>query len=766
MSNKPAEFTPNYVDTQYVSGFKVWCQKVLPLVYDDSLSYYETLCNVVSFLNKVIESTNASTENVSNLHKAYTQLQAYVNSYFQSLSVQNEINNKLDQMANSGALSKLVKPFIDAMKTDGTIQNMVNPLVQPAVNTKVQAMVSDGSFGNIVNQKLTPLVKPAVDTKVQAMVDDGSFGNIVNQKLTPLVQPAVDTKVQAMVSDGSLGNIVNQKVTPLVQPAVDTKVQAMVDDGSLGNIVNQKVAPLVQPAVNTKVQAMVDDGSFGNIVKKDVDNKIIALINDGSIANVIKPLLPAEMRKFVDDGTFNNLLKDIYGQSLKPEFVSNTGEMTDKAKLYVLTSTGNIWTWNGSAWVDTGVSFGGNPLAIFKYRGHIDDRQPVDATHLHDLSKVQNGWYSLFMSAKPTTKINGLPYHLLGSKTNTHGLYLAFSSTTTTVDAYVSEVIITPWFICTRNYRELTDVTASWNSNGGIARFASSIVDIQNKTPGGYKDLNDATVFGVGSVELYADGTEKVLNLPDELSAKGATFGGFIEFWGYSPKTGGGYYVLQRLYSQKYNQPFFERRGVKADDGSITWHKWYKFAPYEGKEPSTNNNLTSDYPVDNYGDGYRTITNTVDSTHKFNITGLPISTSTFQGVLDVKGNEQTLRNGFTTWRKQKTEQKWIADTLRPTIISIGEYVSSQILADKITITVKPSTFRLVFNDTLHYILNFSTFDVFMDLNKQCGNIYFDLGSKIFTTYPGGNRLLVGAAAWSAKDRVLIALKIGGCTYKT
>lgn len=37
--------------------FKAWSHKVLPLVYDDSLSYYETLCKVVEYLNKVIEST-------------------------------------------------------------------------------------------------------------------------------------------------------------------------------------------------------------------------------------------------------------------------------------------------------------------------------------------------------------------------------------------------------------------------------------------------------------------------------------------------------------------------------------------------------------------------------------------------------------------------------------------------------------------------------------------------------------------------------------
>lgn len=36
--------------------FKFWCQKVLPLVYDESLSYYEVLCKVVDYINKLIDT--------------------------------------------------------------------------------------------------------------------------------------------------------------------------------------------------------------------------------------------------------------------------------------------------------------------------------------------------------------------------------------------------------------------------------------------------------------------------------------------------------------------------------------------------------------------------------------------------------------------------------------------------------------------------------------------------------------------------------------
>ena len=38
---------------------KFWSQKILPLVYDDSLSYYEVLCKVVNKINEIIEALQA-----------------------------------------------------------------------------------------------------------------------------------------------------------------------------------------------------------------------------------------------------------------------------------------------------------------------------------------------------------------------------------------------------------------------------------------------------------------------------------------------------------------------------------------------------------------------------------------------------------------------------------------------------------------------------------------------------------------------------------
>lgn len=49
--------------------FHFWCQKVLPLVYDDSLSYYEVLCKITWYINQLIEQDKIFAEEIEELKK-------------------------------------------------------------------------------------------------------------------------------------------------------------------------------------------------------------------------------------------------------------------------------------------------------------------------------------------------------------------------------------------------------------------------------------------------------------------------------------------------------------------------------------------------------------------------------------------------------------------------------------------------------------------------------------------------------------------------
>ena len=67
----------------------VFIPKIVPLVYDDTLSYYEFLCKVLNKMNEAIEALNALGVKVDALEQAVQQLQATVQE-FESRISQNE----------------------------------------------------------------------------------------------------------------------------------------------------------------------------------------------------------------------------------------------------------------------------------------------------------------------------------------------------------------------------------------------------------------------------------------------------------------------------------------------------------------------------------------------------------------------------------------------------------------------------------------------------------------------------------------------------
>lgn len=85
MANEHSQIVPSMQPTAKVADFKFWCQKVLPLVYDDSLSYYEVLNKMVVYLNQVIDNINADIDNVAELEDDFLLLQEYVNNFFDDI---------------------------------------------------------------------------------------------------------------------------------------------------------------------------------------------------------------------------------------------------------------------------------------------------------------------------------------------------------------------------------------------------------------------------------------------------------------------------------------------------------------------------------------------------------------------------------------------------------------------------------------------------------------------------------------------------------
>ena len=94
---------PGCQDIKILPPFKMQVLTNFPYIEADfdAITNYQLLCKVVEYLNKVIKNENE-------LAKGYE----YILNYFNNLDLQEEVNNKLDEMAESGELEELIAQYL------------------------------------------------------------------------------------------------------------------------------------------------------------------------------------------------------------------------------------------------------------------------------------------------------------------------------------------------------------------------------------------------------------------------------------------------------------------------------------------------------------------------------------------------------------------------------------------------------------------------------------------------------------------------------
>lgn len=95
----------------HIPKFRRFVIQNFPFIEEDfdALTDYALICKVVEYLNKVIDSQNAVIDEVDDLNNAFNELKTIVDTYFDNLDVQEEINNKLDEMVEDGTLQRLLQ---------------------------------------------------------------------------------------------------------------------------------------------------------------------------------------------------------------------------------------------------------------------------------------------------------------------------------------------------------------------------------------------------------------------------------------------------------------------------------------------------------------------------------------------------------------------------------------------------------------------------------------------------------------------------------
>lgn len=107
MNDKPDRM-PN------VPPFVKFVASAVPMVFDNSLSYYEALCALWKYIQGMTDVINNNATLEEEYIEKFNELKTFVDDYFENLDVQEEINNKLDQMAEDGTLQEIITAYIQA----------------------------------------------------------------------------------------------------------------------------------------------------------------------------------------------------------------------------------------------------------------------------------------------------------------------------------------------------------------------------------------------------------------------------------------------------------------------------------------------------------------------------------------------------------------------------------------------------------------------------------------------------------------------------
>lgn len=113
-----------------INAMHVWCQKVLPLVYADELSYYETLCKLLKQINDMVE----------NMHAYENYLDEFDVKYTEVMKLYNQVKAEIEKIKKG----KYIDVYIKALGE--WIDKNLQQIIAKTVTYVTFGLTNDGRF--------------------------------------------------------------------------------------------------------------------------------------------------------------------------------------------------------------------------------------------------------------------------------------------------------------------------------------------------------------------------------------------------------------------------------------------------------------------------------------------------------------------------------------------------------------------------------------------------------------------------------------------
>jgi hypothetical protein len=178
----------------------------------DAITNYQLYCKVVEYLNKILDNVNVIGNQMEEVTNAFIELQNYVNNYFENLDVQEEINNKLDEMAQDGTLQNIIKNVLPYKHFPNI-----------CASTYISGNWNDEkagyqSFYNLGGRKAQIVQNVALNVGTQTWtIGDIVKLNTVIDELRNMGYTSLMLKIHISFSNGSLNNQTDEQLLSLLQ---------------------------------------------------------------------------------------------------------------------------------------------------------------------------------------------------------------------------------------------------------------------------------------------------------------------------------------------------------------------------------------------------------------------------------------------------------------------------------------------------------------------------------------------------------------------
>lgn len=144
---------------------------MLPTSFRITMTYEEQVLEIMRFIkDEIIPNVNQNILATKELQEKFVELVNYVNEYFENLDLQEEVNNKLDEMVEDGSFAEIVSQYLDT---------------KLSIYDNIEAMKENTRVGEIFKLKNydTTFITTENETISSLKINDNLYADVISKSV-------------------------------------------------------------------------------------------------------------------------------------------------------------------------------------------------------------------------------------------------------------------------------------------------------------------------------------------------------------------------------------------------------------------------------------------------------------------------------------------------------------------------------------------------------------------------------------------------------